>query len=806
MGRIKKYTGIIFISIITVILITVFSLIQANNAFDETIYNYYSIDKHIRLLTSEEYKGRQAGSKSNEMAMEYIVNYFQDIGVKSAGENGTYYQDFTTLAADIDTRPIFEIKSESGELLFDLDMYQDYSAITSMNGGPIDFTGEMVFVGNNLLRVDPEYIKGRIVVVTHNTLTHDKVNYVIQNGGSGILSNTDLFAYTYSKHQELEKELNVAGKTGESILVGYISSGIYRDVLEMADEVISDDTIKPLGVIKNTRLKVDMSFPIVETANVLGKIDGKLKNGRVLLITAGIDGSGVGTDISYFPGAISNTSGLAVMMEAARIVTAQDNLPYETIVFIGFNNQKRQLSGSEYYLENPVYPIEKTTIIHLEDIGYPTIEGLKIASDSINSSILKDKISNFAKDAGLKTTKTGPVYGVARRFADSRIAAATLGDIFFLQDRYTDVYESVDRESIRNASMVLLNYIKRDVFKDTRTDYLNAFNIVLIIAVILLFALNILVGRLNRINPNMKIGHRALEDIYYSTPVALIRKTLQIILPVFIAVFLLVFLANIDPDTNISMVNNQLKTNFSLYLTLKNSILYFKNIFKPGTNGSAASIIFKSASKSLLLMVSSLILSTVIGIGRGLLEGYRSKRRNLRSLGTLVVFSIPDVLIVLLGLLLYVMIAKNSGQVDVTILKKFILPLITLSILPTIYITRMTYITIQDEIKLDYIRNARAKGLSKKKIFTNEILPAISFKIIDAMPAIMTMLFSNMIIVEYLFNYLGILNYLIYFYNRQNVGGFVALAVTLGLIYILLTWGIQSIARFVNPLKRKVEK
>ena len=805
MGRVKRFSGIIIISLIAAVLITVFSVIQSNNTFDETIYSYYSFDKHIRLLTSAEYFGRQAGSEGNEMAMEYIADYFEKIGVAPAGDDGTYFQGFSAIAAEIDRQPVFEIKSDNNETLLELDLFQDYNVLTSMNGGPIDFSGEMIFVGNDLLRLDPKDIKDRIVVITTNTLGQDKVNYVIQNGGRGILCNNELFAYAFSRHMEREKELNVAGKTGESILVGYLSDSIYKDILYLADEVESEELIKPLGII-NARIKVDMDFPIVETANVLGKIEGKLNNGRVLLITANLDGAGSGTGIRYFPGAIGNTTGLAVMMETARIIAAQKNRPYETVVFIGFNSQKRQLSGSEYYLENPSYPLEKTTIIHLEDIGYHTVEGLKIASDSINSSILKDKISNYAEDTGLNVVKTGPVYGVARRFADSKIAAATMGDVFFIQDNYTDIYQNVDHDSVQNASLVLLNYIKRDVFRDKGMDYLNVFEKILMAFIILLFALNILIGRLYRVCPNKKIGRFSIESIYYTTSVALIRKTLQFLLPVFIAVFMLVFLANIDPDTNISIVNNELKTNFSLYLTLKNSFMYFKNIFNPGTKGNIAGVIFNATFKSLLLMLSSLVMSTLVGVGRGLIEGYRSKRRNLRSLGSLVVFSIPDVLIVLLGLLLYVFIAQNTGSMDITILKKFILPLITLSILPSIYITRITYIIIQDEIKLDYIRNARAKGLPRKKIFTTEILPAIAFKIIDTMPTIMTMLFSNMIIVEYLFNYLGILNYLIYFYNRQNTSGFVALAITLGLIYILLTWGVQTIARFVNPLKRKVEK
>ena len=802
----KKFTGTLIFTILILALFLVLFIIQGNYAFDEIVYSQDLVEKHIRILSSEEYFGRLAGSEGNEKALTYIEEYFNEIGIKPAGDNNTFLQTFRTMIPDIDTKPVFEIKSDSNELLFDFVMYEDYNILTSMNGGSVDFTGEMLLVGNNLLRIDPALIQDRVILVTLSTLTQDKVSYIIDNGGKGVICNTDPYDYLRTNYHQSLKDLECSGKTGDSILVGYLSDTKYKELKNYAEEVEGDYEIKPIGIIKNMHIKADIGFPIVETANILGKIDGKSNSGRILLITANIDGSGVGIDGKYFPGAISNTSGLAVMLETAHAVAAQKNLPYDSIVFIGFNGQKHQDSGSEYYLANPLFPLEKTTIIHLKNMGVNTVEGLIITSDNINSDILKDKINNYAHDTGLESVKSQYVYGVARRFADHKIAAAALIDDYIVPDNYSDVYQNVDQDTIKNASMILLNFIKRDIFRDNRIDYLNTLDIVIIMFILLLLLVNILVGRAYKITPNLKIGKRSIESIYYSTPVALFRKILQILIPVSIAIFMLVFLANIDPDTNIRTINNELKTNFSLYLTLKNSILYFKNIFNSSINSTIMPIIFKSSYKSLILMLSAIVLSTVIGIGRGLYEGYRSKRKNLRSLGTLVVFSIPDVLIVLLGLLLYILIAQNLDFLNVTILKKFIFPLITLSILPSIYITRITYITIQDEIKLDYIRNARAKGLSRRRIFTSEILPAVSFKIIDTMPTIIAMLFSNMIIVEYLFNYLGIMNYLIYFYNSQNIDGFIALAITLGLIYILLTWGVQSIARFMNPLKRKVEK
>ncbi|MGM0396755.1 MAG: ABC transporter permease subunit, partial [Bacillota bacterium] len=292
----------------------------------------------------------------------------------------------------------------------------------------------------------------------------------------------------------------------------------------------------------------------------------------------------------------------------------------------------------------------------------------------------------------------------------------------------------------------------------------------------------------------------------------LIRKVFSVIISGFFAVFMLTLLANIDPGSNIKVINNDISTNISGYLTIKRSVLYLRTLLNPGdynkfTDGNILETIYNSSKLSIMLISSSLAFSTIVGIIRGMYEGHRSRKAKLGSIGTLVFFSIPDVLIVLLTLLGYTLVAMKFPAIrDATYIKGFVLPLLTLSIIPTIYISRITFITIQEELGKDYIRNAIAKGFSRKKTIFYELIPAISFKIVDTLPAIMTMLLTNMIIVEWLFNYRGILYFLLYFYNRQDVYRFVPLALTLGLMYIVFTWGVQLLARLINPLKSKGAK
>jgi oligopeptide transport system permease protein len=64
--------------------------------------------------------------------------------------------------------------------------------------------------------------------------------------------------------------------------------------------------------------------------------------------------------------------------------------------------------------------------------------------------------------------------------------------------------------------------------------------------------------------------------------------------------------------------------------------------------------------------------------------------------------------------------------------KSLILPGVALSLLPMAYITRLTRVAMLDVLSADYVRTARAKGLSRREViwshcFRNAFLPVLSY-------------------------------------------------------------------------------
>jgi len=99
----------------------------------------------------------------------------------------------------------------------------------------------------------------------------------------------------------------------------------------------------------------------METQNVVGLLEGSdpdLKD-EVVIIGAHYDHVGVFND-SVYNGADDNASGTCGVIEIAEAFAESDKKPKKSILFIAFAGEEKGLFGSRYYVENPLFPLEKT--------------------------------------------------------------------------------------------------------------------------------------------------------------------------------------------------------------------------------------------------------------------------------------------------------------------------------------------------------------------------------------------------------------------------------------------------------------
>jgi hypothetical protein len=84
---------ILSILLITFLLIT--SCTQSNRSYLSEDITPLDVEIHITFLASDSLKGREAGSANEAIAANYIADHFRDFGLEPAGDNETYFQEFT---------------------------------------------------------------------------------------------------------------------------------------------------------------------------------------------------------------------------------------------------------------------------------------------------------------------------------------------------------------------------------------------------------------------------------------------------------------------------------------------------------------------------------------------------------------------------------------------------------------------------------------------------------------------------------------------------------------------------------------
>jgi ABC-type dipeptide/oligopeptide/nickel transport system permease component len=90
-----------------------------------------------------------------------------------------------------------------------------------------------------------------------------------------------------------------------------------------------------------------------------------------------------------------------------------------------------------------------------------------------------------------------------------------------------------------------------------------------------------------------------------------------------------------------------------------------------------------------------------------------------------------------------------------------ILPIISLSIIPTVYVSKSCTKEIENIMKKDYIKTALSKGSSKLRILFLHVFKNLYSEILNSADYIITIILSSLLIVEYFFSYSG-LAFLIY--------------------------------------------
>ncbi len=161
---------------------------------------------------------------------------------------------------------------------------------------------------------------------------------------------------------------------------------------------------------------------------------------------------------------------------------------------------------------------------------------------------------------------------------------------------------------------------------------------------------------------------------------------------------------------------------------------------------------------TLLLMVAAIFCELAIGLALGMIAAlYRGRPLdNVLMLSSFITVSAPQFVVALL--LLYVFAVK-LGWFPIGGYGTFahlVLPALTLGILGSGWYSRIMRSSMLDVLRSDFIRTARAKGLSRARVILGHALPNAILPIIAMIGIDIGMFMSGIVVVESVFGWPGI--------------------------------------------------
>jgi Zn-dependent M28 family amino/carboxypeptidase len=351
-----------------------------------------AIRAHIQKLASDEMEGRAPGGKGEKLATAYIGDFYKSIGLK------TQFQPVPMVGITSTVSPLVLTGRGARKTLKYGD---DFVAWSKREQAVTDANADLVFCGYGV--VAPEYqwndfkndVKGKMIVVLINdpqledqtkfggkAMTYYgrwtyKFEEAARQGAAGalIIHETEFASYPWEvvRGSWSGEQFDVA-RTDKGASTVPIQGWITRDVAaalfkssgldfdEMKKKALEQD-FKPVPLGIKASVEVKNKMRTVDSKNVIGVLEGAEKPDEYIVFTAHWDHLGIGEPQNgdkIYHGAVDNASGVASIMEIARAATKIQPRPKRSLVFMAVTGEEQGLLGSEYYADNPVFPLNKT--------------------------------------------------------------------------------------------------------------------------------------------------------------------------------------------------------------------------------------------------------------------------------------------------------------------------------------------------------------------------------------------------------------------------------------------------------------
>jgi hypothetical protein len=433
---------------------------------------------NIKYLASDELEGRGTGEKGGELAAEFMAAEFEKVGLNPAGDGGDYFQFFdATLGVGLGTNNALNISFGDADSSYLVE--EDFIPFSFSQVGNV--SGPVVFVGYGISSERYQYddyegidAEGKIALVmrhepqqqdkdgsfagqklTHYADLRYKATNARDHGAAAVLVCTDPLSAGEEDELLLLQSLEGAGDSGVPAVQ------VKRQITEAVLRTAGHNLAKLQGEIDSLLTPVSFDVPAVTVSlvtdlskdrrnvpNVVGLLEpSRGEPTEYVIVGAHFDHLGMGGRFSLTTGggihngADDNASGIAAMLELARIFAERRDALKRGIIFIGFNGEELGVLGSTFYVSHPVIPLERTVfMLNLDSVGRMR-DGKLYAAGTGSSPILEELIANANKELSLSIESTESGFGPSDHFP---FYGSNTPVLFFFTGAHGDYHKVTD--------------------------------------------------------------------------------------------------------------------------------------------------------------------------------------------------------------------------------------------------------------------------------------------------------------------------------------------------------------------------
>lgn len=325
-----------------------------------------NLKKHISTLASDEFMGRETGTKGEELAMNYITSQFKEIGLKPKGEK-KYIQEFP-FSEGATFGPGTQLYVNDKSFKLNEDFY------------PLQHSGSAVVTGYTIKAGYGIYAPKLNQDDYANKLNLAKKIFVLE-------ASTPDGNDPHGKYgdYDLKQRVEVAKSKGASAVIFINSDTTMENPKADFMHKYSSSTIPVIfakgeaarmlknDIILNCTVGAEINKIEKTGHNIIGFIDNKAAN--TVVIGAHYDHLGMGSEGSLYRGepaihngADDNASGTAALIELARMLSGKDQK--NNYLMMAFSGEEKGLLGSNYFIKHPTVDLRKVNyMINMDMLG-----------------------------------------------------------------------------------------------------------------------------------------------------------------------------------------------------------------------------------------------------------------------------------------------------------------------------------------------------------------------------------------------------------------------------------------------------